>query len=237
MSIHIGASKGDIAPAVLLPGDPLRAKFIAENWLEDPVCYNNVRGMLGFTGTYKGKKVSVQGSGMGLPSLSIYVNELINEFDVQTLVRVGSCGAMQKSLHLRDVVLAQTASTDSAINRLRFKGMDYAPAADFNLLKTAWEKAGDKGLKVTVGNILSSDTFYADDPEAWKLWADYGILAAEMETSALYTLAAKYGRKALTILTVSDSIVSQELTTSEEREKTFTDMVEIALETVLTTLS
>ncbi|MBI9102393.1 MAG: purine-nucleoside phosphorylase [Spirochaetales bacterium] len=236
MSIHMGAKKGDIAPAILLPGDPLRAKFIAEKWLENPVCYTEVRGMYGYTGTYKGKRISVQGTGMGLPSHSIYVHELINMYDVQTLIRVGSCGAMQPDLKLRDIILAQASSTDSAINKQRFHGMDFAPIADFGLLKTAYEKAGEKGMNVSVGNVLSSDVFYADDPEGWKLWAEYGVLAAEMESSALYSLAAKFNRKALTILTVSDSIVSHQETTSEEREKTFTDMIEIALDTALTTL-
>ncbi len=236
MSIHIGAKRGDIAEAILLPGDPLRARFIAEKWLETPVCYNEVRGMYGYTGTYKGKRISVQGTGMGLPSLSIYVNELISTYDVKTLIRVGSCGAMQPSLKLRDIILAQAASSDSGINKLRFRGMDFAPIADFDLLVTSRDKAREKGVDVTVGNILSSDTFYADDPDSWKQWAAFGILAAEMEASALYTLAAKFKRRALAILTVSDSIVSHQETSSEEREKTFTDMIEIALETAVTTL-
>jgi len=233
MSIHIGAKKGDIAPAILLPGDPMRAKFIAETFLANPVCYNQVRGMLGYTGTYRGKPVSVQGSGMGQPSLSIYVTELMTMYDVRTLIRVGSCGAMQPELKLRDILIAQAASTDSSMNRLRFHGMDYAPVADFPLLMKAWNIAGDKKIPVTVGNILSSDVFYSDDPDSWKLWAEYGVLAAEMETSALYTLAAKYKCRALSILTVSDSIVMKQETTSEEREKTFREMIEIALEAAI----
>lgn len=233
MSVHIGAKKGDIAEAILLPGDPLRAKFIAEKWLENPVCYNEVRGMLGFTGTYKGKRVSVQGTGMGQPSLGIYVNELMTMYGVKNLIRVGSCGAMQPDLNLRDVILAQAASTDSGMNKVRFKGMDYAPTADWELLRTAWEKSQDRNLDVRVGNILSSDTFYNDDPEAWKIWAKFGVLAVEMEAAALYTLAAKYDCRALAILTVSDSIVTEQQTTSEDREKTFTDMIEIALDTAI----
>lgn len=230
MSIHIGAKENDIARTVLLPGDPLRAKFIAENFLEDPVCYNEVRGMYGFTGTYKGEKVSVQGTGMGIPSLSIYVNELITQYGVKNLIRVGTCGAMQPDIKIRDVILAMTSSTNSAINKLRFNGMDYAPAASFKLLKRAYDAAMEKGLDIRVGNVLSSDTFYDDDPDSWRLWAKFGVLAVEMETTGLYTLAAKYGVDALTILTVSDSLVTGQVTSSEEREKTFKDMIEIALE-------
>lgn len=233
MSVHIGAKKGDIAEAVLLPGDPLRAKYIAENFLENPVCYNEVRGMYGFTGTYKGKRISVQGSGMGQPSISIYATELMTQYDVKTLIRVGSCGAMQPELKLRDVILAQGACSNALTNQLRFKGMDYAPLADWELLKTAWDKAKERGIDPRVGNILSSDTFYNDDPEIWKLWARYGVLAVEMEAAALYTLAVKHNCRALAILTVSDSLVTAQETTSEEREKTFTDMMEIALDTAL----
>ena len=236
MSVHIGAKKGDIAEAVLLPGDPLRAKFIAENFLENPVCYNEVRGMYGFTGTYKGKRVSVQGSGMGQPSIGIYASELMMMYDVKTLIRVGSCGAMQPELKLRDVILAQGASSDSHVNRLRFNGMDYAPVADWDLLRTAWETAKAKGVDAKVGNILSSDTFYGDDPDSWKLWAKFGVQAVEMEASCLYTLAAKHKCRALAILTVSDSLVTAQETTAEEREKTFTDMIEIALDTAISTL-
>lgn len=230
MSVHIGAKENDIASTVLLPGDPLRAKFIAENFLEGAVCYNEVRGMYGFTGIYKGKKVSVQGTGMGIPSLSIYVNELITQYGVKNLIRVGTCGAMQPDINIRDVILAMTSSTNSAINRLRFNGMDYAPAASFKLLNKAYELATARHKDVKVGNVLSSDTFYDDDPDAWKLWAKYGVLAVEMETTGLYTLAAKYGVDALTILTVSDSLVTGQATSADEREKTFKDMIEIALE-------
>ncbi|MCK4259849.1 MAG: purine-nucleoside phosphorylase [Halanaerobiales bacterium] len=230
MSIHIEAKQGEIAKTILLPGDPLRAKFIAENFLEDYVCYNKVRGMYGFTGTYKGKRVSVQGTGMGLPSLSIYVNELISSYGVENLIRVGSCGGMQEDVKVRDIILAMSASTDSKLNELRFNGKDYAPTASFKLLKKAYDVAISKGVNVKAGNVFSADLFYNDDTEAWKLWSKFGVLAVEMETAELYTLAAKFKVNALSILTVSDSLVSGELTTSEEREKTFTDMIEIALE-------
>ncbi len=230
MSIHIGAKEGEIAKTILLPGDPLRAKFIADNFLEDSVCYNEIRGMYGFTGTYKGKRVSVQGTGMGLPSLSIYVNELITSYGVENLVRIGSCGGLKEDVEVRDLILAMSASTNSKINELRFNGTDYAPCASWKLLKKAYDIAESKGLDVKVGNIMSTDVFYNDDPEAWKLWAKFGILAVEMESAELYTLAAKFGVHALSILTVSDSLVSGIETTAKEREKTFTDMMEIALQ-------
>jgi len=229
MSIHIGAAKGDIADTVLLPGDPLRAKMIAETFLENPVCYNEVRGMLGYTGTYQGKPVSVQGTGMGIPSISIYVNELINEYGVKNLIRVGTCGALQEKVGVRDVVLAMGACTDSNVNNLRFKGMNYAPTASFELLTKAAKAAEVKNITPHVGNIMTSDTFYQDDSESWKLWAHYNVLAVEMETAELYTLAAKHGVKALAVLTVSDHIVTQEITSAEERQNTFKQMIEIAL--------
>ncbi len=229
---HLGAEKGEIAESILLPGDPLRAKFIAETFLKDVVCYTEVRGMLGFTGTYKGKRVSVQGTGMGVPSISIYVYELMSFYGVKNLIRVGTCGSMQEDVKLRDVVIAMSASTDSAVNKLRFKGMDFAPTADFDLLRRAWEKAGSLGISAKVGNVLTSDTFYNDDDKGWKKWAEYGVLTAEMETAALYTLAAKFKVNALSLLTVSDSIVTGESTTSEERQTTFNQMIEVALEVV-----
>lgn len=230
MSTHINAPDGAIAEAVLLPGDPLRAKFIAETFLKDIHCYNEVRGMYGFTGTYNGKKVSVQGTGMGQPSISIYVNELFRFYGVQKAIRVGTCGAVQKDIALRDVILAQGACTDSAINNRRFKGMHYAPIADFSLLSTAHKKAVELGLNVKVGLCVSSDIFY-DDDENWKLWAEYGALGIEMEASELYTLAAKYKRQALAILTVSDHILLGGETTAEERQTSFTNMIKVALET------
>ena len=230
MSIHIGAEQGQIAPTVLLPGDPLRAKYIAETMLEDVFCYNEVRGMLGYTGRYGDKSVSVQGTGMGIPTLSIYVHELVTEYHVKTLIRVGTCGAFQPHLTVGDIVLPMTASTDSHINRLRFEGMDYAPAASFHLLLKAYETAKERGARVHVGGIFSSDTFYGDDPESWRKWAAYGALAAEMETSGLYTLAAKFKVHALSVLTVSDSLVTGEFSTAEQREEGFPQMAEIALE-------
>ena len=230
MSIHIGAKEGDIASTVLLPGDPLRAKYIAENFLTDTICYNQVRGMYGYTGTYKGKRISVQGTGMGIPSISIYLNELITSYKAKNLIRIGSCGSMQADIKIRDVILAMSASTNSHINKIRFNGMDYAPTADFNLLKKAYDIALEKNISVKIGSVLTSDTFYQDDPNSWKHWANYGVLAVEMETAALYTLAAKFKVNALSILTVSDSLVTREETTSEERQKTFNQMVEVALE-------
>ncbi|WP_404468046.1 purine-nucleoside phosphorylase [Sutcliffiella horikoshii] len=231
MSVHIGAKQGEIAETILLPGDPLRAKYIAETFLEDAVCYNEVRGMLGYTGTYKGERISVQGTGMGVPSISIYINELMNEYNVQNLVRVGTCGAIQKDVKVRDVILAMSASTDSQMNRLTFGGVDYAPTANFDLLKNAYDVGMEKGLNLKVGNVFTADMFYNDNGELEK-WAKYGILAIEMESAALYTLAAKYGRNALSVLTVSDHILTGEETTSEERQSTFSDMMEVALEAV-----
>lgn len=230
MSIHIGAKEGEIASTILLPGDPLRAKYIAENFLTDTICYNEVRGMYGYTGAYKGKRISVQGTGMGIPSVSIYLNELITSYKAKNLIRIGSCGSMQPDIKIRDVVLAMSASTDSHINKIRFNGMDYAPTANFNLLKRAHDIALEKDIPIKVGSVLTTDTFYHDAPNSWKHWANYGVLAVEMETAALYTLAAKFKVNALSILTVSDSLVTREETTSEERQKTFNQMVEVALE-------
>ncbi|RKX72762.1 MAG: purine-nucleoside phosphorylase [Spirochaetes bacterium] len=235
MSIHIGAPQGAIAPRVLLPGDPLRARFIADNYLENAVCYNEVRGMYGYTGTYKGVDVSVQGTGMGMPSHSIYVHELLNFHDVKTLIRVGSCVSIQPEVKLRDLVLGISASTNSSMVSRSFEGMNYAPTADWDLISKAGSIAAELGMKIKAGNILSSDTFYDENPESWKKWAKYGVLAIEMEAAALYTLAARFGVKALCLLTVSDSLVSKEETTSEEREKTFTQMMELALETAIGT--
>ena len=230
---HIGANKGDIAETILLPGDPLRAKYIAETFLENVVQYNNVRGMLGFTGTYKGKKVSVQGTGMGVPSIGIYAYELIAEFGVKNLIRIGTAGSYQENVKIRDVVLAMSASTDSAINKLRFNGADYAPTANAEMLFKAHEIAKQKGLNVKVGNVFTSDTFYGDDPNAWKKWAKFGVLCVEMETAQLYTTAAKLGANALTLLTISDSFITHEVTSAEERQTTFNEMIEVALETAI----
>lgn len=232
MSIHIGAEQGQVAKTVLLPGDPLRAKHIAENFLDDVVCFNHVRGMLGFTGMHHGKRVSVMGSGMGIPTLSIYAHELLNEYQVDTLIRVGTCGALQKDLKVGDIVLAMSASTDSHINKLRFNGRDYAPTADFDLLLRTYETARELGLKPSVGGIFSSDTFYNDNTDWWKIWADFGALVVEMETAGLYTLAAKFKAKALAILTVSDNILTGERASAEQREKGFLNMAKLALEIV-----
>jgi purine-nucleoside phosphorylase len=235
MSTHIGAEPGQIAPYVLLPGDPLRARWIAETFLEDATCYSEVRGMYGYTGTYRGERVSVQGSGMGLPSLSIYVTELFAEYDVRSVVRVGSCGALTEELALRDLVIASGACTDSSMNRIRFEGLDYAPVADFDLLRAAHDAYTARDLQVAakVGLIFSGDTFYSPRPELTRRMADYGVLAVEMEASALYTLAAEFGRRALAVCTVSDHIVTGEQTTAQERQETFTDMVGIALDATL----
>ncbi len=228
MSVHIAAKQGEIAESILLPGDPLRAKHIAERFLENPVLFNDVRGMLGFTGTYQGEKVSVMGTGMGIPSISIYVNELIQSYDVKNLIRVGTMGGMQKDVKVRDVVIAQAASTDSQINQNTFSGVDFAPVADFTLLKKAYDAGVEKGLSIKVGNVFSSDRFYNDELDKEKL-ADYGVLGIEMEAAALYTLAQKYNRRALAILTVSDHIFTGEETTALERQTTFDDMIEVAL--------
>ena len=234
MSTHIGADPGAIAPVVLMPGDPLRARWIAEHFLEDAECYNQVRGMYGYTGTWRGHRVSVQGSGMGQPSMAIYVNELFREYDVQTVVRVGSCGALTEQVGIRDVILASGACTDSSMNTLRFHGYDYAPVADFDLLRRAYDAAQSQDSVTThVGLIFSSDSFYSPRVELMKPQVDHGVLAVEMEASALYTLAAAFGRRALAICTVSDHIVTGEETTAEEREQTFGDMVEIALTAAL----
>jgi purine-nucleoside phosphorylase len=228
VSTHIGASKGDIAPLVLLPGDPLRAQWIAETFLDDARCYTEVRGMLGYTGTWHGQPVSVQGSGMGQPSLAIYATELFREYDVASIIRVGSAGALTEKVRIRDIVIASGACTDSSMNQIRFEGLDYAPVADFGLLAGAVSAAGARD-DVHVGLIFSGDSFYPARPELMKRMVEHGVLAIEMEASALYTIAAGHGRRALAICTVSDHIVTGEETSSEERERTFGDMVEIAL--------
>ena len=233
MSVHIAAKNGEIADTVLLPGDPKRAKWIAENFLENAVCYTDIRGMLGFTGTYKGKRISVQGTGMGIPSMSIYITELMKDYGVKTLIRVGSAGSYQEDVKIRDIVVALSTSTDSNINNRRFKGASFAPTVNFDLLSKVLKTTEEKNIKIKAGNILTSDEFYNDDPSYFKKWAEFGVLAVEMETAALYTLASKYKAKALSILTISDSLVSPEITSSEEREKTFNEMIELALETVI----
>ena len=233
MSIHINAKKGEIADTILLPGDPLRAKYIAETFLEDVTCYNEVRNMFGYTGTYKGKRISVQGTGMGVPSISIYTTELMQEYDVQKLIRVGTCGAIQKDVKVRDVILAQAASSDTRMNQVIWGGgIDFAPTANFELLHKAYMAGQAAGLNLKVGNVFTADMFYSDENQNEKL-AKYGVLAVEMESAALYTLAAKFGRKALSVLTVSDHIITGEATTSEERQTTFNDMMVVALEAAI----
>jgi len=230
MSTHLGAAPGAIAPYVLLPGDPLRATWIAQTFLDDAVLYNDVRGMLGYTGTWRGQRVSVQGSGMGQPSLAIYVTELFREYDVEAIVRVGSCGALVESVALRDVLIASGACTNSGMNRITFEGLDYAPVADFGLLRAAADAADARDdVTAHLGLIFSTDSFYNPRPELVARMADYGVLGIEMEASALYTLAAKHGRRALAINTVGDHVVTGEQTSAEEREQGFGAMVEIAL--------
>jgi purine-nucleoside phosphorylase len=237
MSVHIGAEPGQIAERVLLPGDPLRAKWIAETFLTDPVCYSTVRGMLGFTGTWQGVPVSVQGSGMGMPSASIYTHELVTEYLVKTVIRVGSCGALADDLNLGDVVAAIGSSTDSNMNRVRFDGLiDYAPVADFGLLRTAVDVAASRDIAMRVGSVLAADAFYTDRPDLFDTLADYGVLAVEMESAAIYTTAARYRARALTILTVSDHIKRGEKMSSADREQSFTDMAKIGLDTAITDL-
>lgn len=229
MSIHINSDQDKIAECVLLPGDPLRAKYMAENMLENVICYNTVRNMYGFTGFYNGKRVSIQGTGMGMPSLSIYANELIRFYNAKKLIRIGTCGSIQPDINNKDIVMAMSASTDSAMNMIRFSGRDYAPTASFQLLKKAYEIALGKGINVKVGNVLSFDSFYNDDPDVRKIWSEYGVLAIDMETAELYTLAAKFKIDALSILTVSDNTITKERASSEERERAYTQMVDIAL--------
>lgn len=230
MSVHIEAKEGQIAETVLLPGDPLRAKYIAETFLTDVEQYNSVRNMFGYTGLYKGERISVQGTGMGLPSMMIYAEELITSYQVKNLIRVGTAGGMKMDVKVRDVVLAQGATTDSSINRHTFQNqVDFAPLANFDLLRTAYEVGMEKGMNIKVGNVLSADRFYNEELDKKKL-ADYGVLAVEMEAAGLYTLAAKYNRKALAILTISDHLLTGEETSSQERERTFNDMMIVALE-------
>ena len=231
MSIHINAHEGAVAESVLLPGDPLRARFIAENFLEDSECYNEVRGMYGFTGIYKGCRVSVQGTGMGQPSLSIYATELFNDYNVQKAVRVGTCGAIQNDIQLRDVIIASGACSDSGLNTMRFGSMHFCPVADYSLLSAAVSAAKNLGINAKVGLCASSDMFY-DSRSTWQTWAEYGVLGVEMEAAELYTLAAKFGRKALAVLTASDHILLGTKTTAEERQTSFSNMVRIGLDAV-----
>ena len=229
MTIHIGAKPGEIAETVLMPGDPYRARWAAETFLEDARLVNEVRGMLGFTGTWKGHPVTIQGSGMGMPSLSIYANELIKDYGCQTLIRIGSCGGMQDKVKVRDVILAMSATTLSTPSRGIFKELNFAPTADWSLLKAAAAAAEEKGVPTHVGGIYSSDVFYDERPDLNDQMMRHGILGVEMEAAELYTLAARYGRRALAVLTVSDHLITGEALPSGDRERSFGDMVEIAL--------
>ncbi|MFT5060968.1 MAG: purine-nucleoside phosphorylase [Sulfitobacter sp.] len=230
MTIHIGANPGDIAETVLMPGDPLRAKWVAETFLDNPVCVNEVRGMLGFTGTWKGNRVTIHGSGMGMASLSIYANELIKDYGVQTLIRIGSAGGMQKKVNVRDVILAMTASSLSTPSRGIFKELNFAPCADFDLLLAAHKAATSRGTPTHVGGIYSSDVFYDERPDLNEQMVRHGILGVEMEAAELYNLAARHGRRALAVLTVSDHLLTGEALPADQRQSSFSDMVEIALE-------
>ncbi len=229
MSTHIGAKPGEIAETVLLPGDPYRARWAAERFLEAPRLVNEVRGMLGFTGRWRGHDVTIHGTGMGMPSLSIYVNELIRDFDAKTLIRIGSAGAMQPQVKIRDVVLAMTASTLSTPSRGHFRELAYAPAADFGLLSAAHAAAQAKAVPIHVGGIYSSDVFYDERPDLTEQMTRHGVLCVEMETAELYTLAARHGARALSVLTISDHLLTHEALPAADRERSFADMVEIAL--------
>lgn len=229
MSAHIEAKKNEIAEIVLMPGDPLRAKWIAETFLEKAYCYSNIRGMLGYTGEYKGQRISVQGSGMGIPSSLIYYHELIKDYDVKRIIRVGTAGSYQENIKIRDIVLALSASHNSSINNAIFNDVTYAPTANFNLIMKAASYMHDNNIPFIAGNVLSSDLYYEHDARAYEKWADYGVLCVEMESAGLYTIAAKYNIEALTILTISDSLVTKEKCSFEERERTFKEMVQIAL--------
>ena len=234
MSIHIAAEQGQIADRILLPGDPLRAKWVAENFLENPVQYNSVRNMFGFTGTYKDERVSVQGTGMGIPSISIYVHELFTEYQVQRAIRIGTCGAIQDETKVGDLILAMSASTDSAVNRRATNGLDYAPHADFHLLSAAYKAATRiaTGVGLHVGGVSSMDQFYDSTDSLEKLRA-FNVLALEMEASALYTLAAKFKRHALAVLTVSDHVITHEAMDAMARERSLKEMVEVGLEALI----
>ncbi|KFZ36985.1 purine nucleoside phosphorylase [Shewanella mangrovi] len=230
---HINAADGAFAETVLFPGDPLRAKYIAETFLEDVVQVTDVRNMLGFTGTYKGKKVSVMGSGMGIPSCSIYATELIKDYGVKNIVRVGSCGAISQDVKVRDVIIGMGACTDSQVNRTRFKGHDFAAVADYTLLSTVVDAAKAKNIPVRVGNVYSADLFYTPDAEMFDVMEKMGVLGVEMEAAGLYGVAHEFGARALCVVTVSDHIRTGEQTTSEERQTTFNDMIIMTLEAAL----
>ncbi|MGV8986499.1 MAG: purine-nucleoside phosphorylase [Cypionkella sp.] len=230
MTFHIGAKPGDIAETVLLPGDPYRARWAATKYLENPVLVNEVRGMLGYTGTWRGHPVTIHGTGMGMPSMSIYANELIRDYGAQTLIRIGSGGALQHHVKVRDVVLAQSASTNGSPSRSIFKDLNFAPCADFGLLSAAYKAALANGVPVHVGGIYSSDTFYDERQDLTDQLQRHGTLCVEMEAAELYTLAARYQRRALALLTISDHILTDESLPADQREQSFGSMIEVALE-------
>ncbi len=230
---HINAEPGDFAETMIMPGDPLRAKFIAENYLDDARLVNDARGMLGFTGNYQGQAISVMGHGIGIPSCSLYCTELVNEFGVKRLIRAGSCGAVSKTVKLQDIIIAIGACTDSKVNRIRFRNHDFAAIADYRLLQSAVTIAEQNGLAFHVGNIFSSDLFYTPETEIFDLMEKYNVLGVEMEAAGIYGLAAEFGVKALTICTVSDHITREERLTVEQRQTGFREMIELALETAI----
>ena len=230
MTVHIGAKPGDIAETVLLPGDPFRARWAAQTFLENPVLVNEVRGMLGYTGTWQGHRVTIHGSGMGMPSLSIYANELIRDYGAQTLIRIGSAGALQTHVKVRDIVLAQATTTLGSPSRSIFKELNFAPVADYGLLSAAHRAATTRNLPTHVGGIYSSDTFYDERQDLSDALQRHNCLCVEMEAAELYTLAARYGRRALAVLTISDHILTHEALPADQRERSFGAMVEIALE-------
>ena len=231
---HIGAPAGAFAETVLMPGDPLRAQYIAENYLENAELVTSVRNMYGYTGTYKGKRISIMAHGMGIPSCSIYAKELITEYGVKNLIRIGSCGAVLDDVHVRDVVIGLGASTDSKVNRTRFRDHDFAAIADFGIVQALVQSAKDNGVNVRVGNMFSADLFYSPDTQMTEVLRKYGIVGVEMEAAGIYGVAAEFGAKAATLCTVSDHIVREEYTTAEERQLTFNDMITIALEAAIT---
>jgi purine-nucleoside phosphorylase len=228
-SIHLEAEVGEIAETVLLPGDPLRAKFVAENYLTEVKCYNKVRNMFGFTGLYKGERVSIQGTGMGMGSAGIYIHELINTYKCKNLIRVGTCGSIQENLDLGQVLLVTAACGDSDANTVLFQNQHFAPTASFNLLLNAHEVAKKLNIKVHPGLVFSTNTFYDLVPNRWDVWKAHGVLGIDMETEILYTMAARFGINALSLLTVSDNILTGQASSQEEREKTYNEMMEIAL--------
>ena len=230
MSLHIEAKPGEIAETVLISGDPKRAKYVAETMLTDAKCFNEVRGMSGYTGLFEGKRVSVMGTGMGMPSTAIYVHELIVDYKVKKIIRMGTCGCIQPDLALGDVIIAMGASTDSNINRTTFNGFDFAPLADFSLLESAYKVAGEMEVKTTVGNVFTSDLFYhPNEHQRLKIWSEHNVLCVEMETAILYTMAARFKILALSLLTVSDNILTGQSSSVPDRERSFTNMVDIAL--------